>query len=122
MLLARQDREAGAGLLIRRARASGLALARVALVLGVAGCAQIALPGAATNNPQAQYHVARMAEGAYLASPNVDPEVLRRLAELDYAARHAVDRWRAQQDEETQQAAATLVAELTDFLRAEAPF
>jgi hypothetical protein len=115
MLFARQVSQAGAGLLIRHLRA-------VPVLLALSGCAQLTTEGQPIHNPLAAYDAARIAEGAYLASGHVDMPTLRRLAELDQAAREALDTWKTRPDPTSAQAATLSVAELTDYIRTETSF
>jgi hypothetical protein len=123
VLLSGEVGEAGAGLLTERIGAHVSRVCALLIVLGLplAGCAQMNAQRAA-NNPQHAYHVARIAEGAYLASGHVQRSVLERLSQLDHDAREALARWQEQPDPANAQAASVLVAQLSDYLVNEARF
>ena len=98
----------------------GAGVALAALLL--AACTEMAAGGRTGRDPQSAYFVARMAEGAYLASPHFSPTVLQRLAELDLAARLAVEQWRANPDAWSAHEATARVGALHQFLMADAQF
>jgi hypothetical protein len=123
VLLAGEVGEAGAGLLTGRIGVHVSHVCALLIILGLplAGCAQMDAQRAA-NNPQHAYHVARMAEGAYLASGHVQRSVLERLSQLDHDAREALTRWQEKPDPVSAQAASVSVAQLSDYLVNEAKF
>lgn len=88
----------------------------------LAGCAHLTLQGEPIGDPLAAYDAARIAEGAYLASGHVDRQTLLHMAELDRAARQAIETWRTHRDPESAQTATVRVAELSDYLQTETKF
>ncbi len=73
-------------------------------------------------DPKAAYSAARIAEGAYLASGHVDPDVLARLVVLDQRARHALDAWQSAPNGDRTERVRGAVAELTAYLVRDAQF
>jgi RecB family exonuclease len=90
------------------------------LVLGLAvllaGCAATSLRTEVYANPVAAFDAAKIAEGAYLASPRATPEGLAHLIELDRAATAALRAYRQRPSPEQAQEAQLAIADLADYL------